>query len=428
MESPLVPPRAMIHKSLCCHDGSGSSLSTGNTSHRRRALLRVLAASAGSWFTGGVAGATPQSQTATTARIVRVGRSRRVTALAEAARLATDDTEVLIDAGDYVGDVASWPQNRLVLRAVDGPVRIIAEGKSAEGKGIWVIKGDDVMVEGIEFTGARVSDRNGAGIRHEGGHLSVRNCRFIDNENGLLTSNERRASVDIEASEFGHNGAGDGQSHNLYAGAIGRLRVTASYFHHARVGHLLKSRAEHSYVAYNRLTDERDGHASYELDFPGAGSVFMIANIVEQSATTENSVMVSFGAEGARWQRNELFMVNNTLANDYANGTVFLRVIAPPTRLVVYNNLLIGKQNAPLQEAGKGDFAGNLAASRNELVAPERYDYRLKKDSHAIGKAVIPRFDVGVDLRPNQEYVHPRQLRELTTGVYSPGAQQTPAG
>src|SRR4051812_37127091 len=132
----------MIDKKLFCHDPSHSSLLTERPLHARRALLRILAASAAGWVTGGVARAA-SSPAATNAKNLRVGPRRRVTSPTQAALLATDDTEVLIDAGDYVGHVAAWPQNRLVLRAVDGPVRIIADNKSAEGKGIWVIKGDD---------------------------------------------------------------------------------------------------------------------------------------------------------------------------------------------------------------------------------------------------------------------------------------------
>ena len=66
--------------------------------------------------------------------------------------------------------------------AVGGGVRIIAHGNDAESKAIWVIKGTRVVVEGIEFTGASVPDLNGAGIRHEGGKLTVRNCVFDGNQ------------------------------------------------------------------------------------------------------------------------------------------------------------------------------------------------------------------------------------------------------
>ena len=135
--------------------------------------------------------------------------------------------------------------------------------------------------------------------------------------------------------------------------------------------------------------------------------------------------MVSFGAEGLVWPSNGLFMVNNTLVNDYAGTGEFLRVFGRPTRLVVYNNLLIGKYNAPLDAAVQGEFAGNFAAARNELVAPDSYDYRLNKDAYSVARAITPPTDAGTDLRPDREYVHPRRLRRLCNSVYSPGAQQT---
>lgn len=41
-------------------------------------------------------------------------------------------------------------------------------------------------MEWIEFSGATVPDKNGAGIRQEGVPLTVRHCRFHDNENCIL--------------------------------------------------------------------------------------------------------------------------------------------------------------------------------------------------------------------------------------------------
>ena len=114
------------------------------------------------------------------------------------------------------GAVAVFAQNRLTLRGVPGKTRLLAMGRAAEGKGILVLRGKQVLVEGIEFRGARVPDRNGSGIRFEQGSLTVRNCRFLENENGILTASNPGMTLTIENSEFGHNGAGDGQSHNLY--------------------------------------------------------------------------------------------------------------------------------------------------------------------------------------------------------------------
>ena len=60
--------------------------------------------------------------------------------------------------------------------------------RACAGKAIWVIAGDDVTVENITFSGARVPDQNGAGIRAEGKNLTVRSSRFYDNENGILAA------------------------------------------------------------------------------------------------------------------------------------------------------------------------------------------------------------------------------------------------
>ncbi len=67
--------------------------------------------------------------------------------------------------------------------------------QAAEGKGIFVIKGGNVTIENLGFFGARVRDRNGAGIRLERGRLKVVRCVFEGNENGILTSNN--SSVEL---------------------------------------------------------------------------------------------------------------------------------------------------------------------------------------------------------------------------------------
>ena len=356
------------------------------------------------------------------AQILHVGPARTITSVAEAARIARGGDTILIDAGDYVGDVATWTQDRLTIRALSGRVRMVAGGKAAEAKAIWVINGTDVLVEGIEFTGTRVADLNGAGIRHQGGKLTVRDCKFYDNENGILTWSNHSAELTIENTEFHHNGAGDGQSHNLYVGEIHRLTITGSYSHHARVGHLLKSRAEENYVMYNRLTDEMAGRASYELEFPSGGRAYVIGNIIEQGPQTENLTMVSFGVEGYRWPRNEIFLVNNTLVDDSRGGGEFLHVAAGAQRAVVINNLLLG--NTAFAIGGPGKDAGNVIANRREVVAPALFDYRLRKASVLVGTANDPGSADGIALRPHREYVHPMQTRPLDGGAYSPGALQ----
>lgn len=356
-------------------------------------------------------------------QIVQVGPQRAIRTLAEASRVATNGDTIEVDAGEYYRDVAIWTQSDLTLKAIDGRARLVSGGASAESKGIWVIRGGNIQIEGFDFIGATVSDRNGAGIRFEKGHLVVRDCKFLKNENGILTGGHAGSTLEIENSEFGYNGFGDGRSHNLYVGAISRLRVTGTYFHHAKVGHLLKSRAAENHIFYNRLTDETGGTASYELEFPNGGLAYVVGNIIQQSSTTENPTMISYGAEGSRWSVNALYLVNNTLIDNYTKTGVFLRMKPGLGQVTALNNLLAGK--GKLESAGQGDFHNNFNVDWDEFILAVREDYRLRPDSKLRGKGIPPPIVAGLNLRPQKEYSHPRSVRDIGSGVFSPGALQS---
>ncbi len=364
-----------------------------------------------------------QANAPMSSRTLRVGPEESLHTIAAAAAQAQDGDTIEVTAGDYSADVIVWTQHKITVRAIGGRARLIAAGASAEKKAIWVIRGGDITIENIEFTGARVPDRNGAGIRFEKGHLTIRNCRFIDNENGILTGGDPDSELDIESSEFGNNGAGDGYSHNLYVGALRRLRVTGSYFHHARVGHLLKSRAAENHILYNRLSDEVGGHASYELEFPNGGLAYVIGNIIEQSATTENSTMISFGAEGYKWPKSELYLINNTLDNNRPQGGDFLVVKPGFSKVRAYNNLLIGKR--PLNNGINGEFINNPNTDGETFIHAQRHDYRIKRESPLQRSFLSPGSANNIELTPTHEYIHPVGTRALSSTPTLSGARQT---
>ena len=125
------------------------------------------------------------------AKIWPVGPTQIYTVPSAVSGLVADGDTVEIDAGLYSGNVTKWFANRLVIRSKgNGYAHLEAAGNYAEGKAIWVIKGADCTVEGIEFSGCKVPDHNGAGIRQEGKNLILRNCFFHHNEMGILTSND----------------------------------------------------------------------------------------------------------------------------------------------------------------------------------------------------------------------------------------------
>lgn len=385
-----------------------------------RTLLAIVCAIS---FSGMSVWAAPAASIEKTQSVVRVGPLREIRYLSVAAKVAKDGDLIEVDAGDYPRDVAVWNQDRLTLRAVGGRVRLVAEGAAVEGKAIWVIRGGAISVEGFDFEGARVKDRNGAGIRLEKGLLKISDCRFIDNENGILTGGNNESTLEITNSEFGNNGAGDGQSHNLYVGAIARLTVTGSYFHHARIGHLLKSRAAINDIRYNRLTDEIGGKASYELEFPNGGVAYIVGNIIQQSSTTDNPHLISYGVENYRWPKNEIHLINNTLIDLRPHGGVFFRVKPGAVSIQAVNNLLVG--NGSLEKAGEGHYQNNINVDFDEFVKANREDYRLASTSRLIGRGVLPDAAGDLDLRPRMEYLHPRSTRRPAAKTLSPGAMQT---
>jgi len=349
--------------------------------------------------------------------------------VAEAARIAHDGDVVEIRSGEYRGDVAVWLQKRLTIRGV-GPTPPVmrADGRSAEGKAIWVLRSGSFDVENVAFEGARVPDLNGAGIRFERGRLTLRRCRFIDDENGVLTGNDAASELTVEDSEFAHAPRDRGPlKHLLYVGRIARFSVTGSRFHDAFEGHLIKSRARESYVAYNLLYDDAGGKAGYELEFPDGGAAYVVGNVIGQSATTTNRAVVAYGAEGSYWDANALYLSHNTLLSDLETGTAFLRVWRDrptPTRVVAINNLTVGRGSfAP---AAGDRFQGNRALPRAAMRDARTLDFRLGRRSPLRGAGVAPPAIAGHSLAPDAEFALPLGTRPIRRPrVWTPGAFQT---
>ena len=310
-----------------------------------------------------------------TGRTLRVGPTADYATPSAAAAAARDGDTIEIASGEYRGDVAVWTANRLRIIGGDPRPHIKAEGRDAQGKGIWVIRGDDVVVENVELSGARVPDRNGAAIRLEGRNFVLRNAFLHDNENGLLTGANATSEITIDRCEFARNGGGEGMTHNLYVGNVAKLTVTNSYLHHAIVGHNLKSRAMVTTLTDNRFADEADGRASYEADFPNGGRVTLAFNIFQKGNGAENPTLVSYGAEGlASDGTHELVAKGNTfISQRQISGTRFL-FVAPGTRLVNVNgNVFAGPGTLPEVPAVRANNAVQREMPGNVDLKPEGF-------------------------------------------------------
>ena len=259
-------------------------------------VLMLLAATAP--FSGCAADA--RAVTGSEKQVLRVGPAQQYTLPSQAARVARDGALVEIYSGDYEADVAVWRQNDLTLRGVGERPHLRAGGRAAEGKAIWVIKGDRVTVENLELSGARVPSRNGAAIRAEGAGLTIRNCRFHHNEMGLLTNPSPDSVVLIEDSEVDRNTTDTERhgrlGHNIYVNQARRFILRNSYVHGARTGHQVKTRARHNEIRDNRIQDG-DGWGSLLLDISNGGHAEVINNQFQQSARSGNRTAIGFAGE-----------------------------------------------------------------------------------------------------------------------------------
>lgn len=363
---------------------------------------------------------------------LKVGPGQRFAKPSAAIAAAGRGDVIEIAPGEYANDYAVIRQDGLTLRGVGGatgknarPV-LVSKGMIPNGKAIWVIAGRDTVVENVEFTGARVADRNGAGIRQEGPNLTLRGCKFSDCEDGLLTGADPRSEILIEGCEFAHDSL-DGQSHNLYVGAIGKLTFRFNYTHHAHVAHLLKSRARENHILYNRIADEADGSASYQIDLPNGGKAYVIGNVIHQGPRASNSGVLAYGQEGMKYDANELYVINNTFINDLGKGTFLDARPQGKTNVpvVVGNNIFLGA--GVLCSYPKALLNWNVTADP-KFADRAKWDLRVTAGSPCLNAGGLPLASAGGEnILPVFQYVHPCSSRKRTDMGETVGAYE-PAG
>ncbi|MBS0364709.1 MAG: hypothetical protein JSR67_02660 [Proteobacteria bacterium] len=359
-------------------------------------------------------------------RVLWVGPGRKYRSPSEAAAVAQSGDVIKISAGDYHGDVAVWSANNLTICGVGGRARLFADGKDALGKGLWVVTGANLTLDSLEFHDATVPDQNGAGIRDEHtGSLVIRNSGFFDNENGIL-GGSGHATITLERCEFARNGYGDGYTHNIYIGAAARLTVIASYFHEAKVGHNLKSRARETIIENSYFMDGPGGTASYLVDFPNGGRVYLRGNLFQKGPAASNSTSISYGAETITWTVNTLELVHNTLVSTRPGGT-FVAARNSTQSLRMIANVFAGSGGTALVT---GLAVGAITQQGNFIASAQ--DFPHVTDIASPGFWPDPDLQARLALPEALDpgYTHdspaPFVLRPITTATRLAGALQAP--
>ena len=314
----------------------------------------------------------------------------------------------------YSGDVCAITASNVTIRGVNGRPRIDAAGKNALGKGTWVVSGSNVVVENVEMLGAKVVDRNGAALRLEGTNFTLRSSFIHDNENGILSGVNTASNILVEYTEFGHNGNGSGQTHNLYIGNAGSLTFRYNYSHDANVGHNLKSRARTNTIVYNRFSSTpagqtgstASGQPSYEIDLPNAGTSYVIGNVIEQPSANQNSTLLAYGEEGVSNPAQDLYVVNNTFLNDDSSHGTFVLVGSGVTKpVLLQNNIFAGI--GTLSNQASAVQKTNYRSVSPGFVNRAAYDLRPLANTLVTNAGSVPGVSAtGVSLKPVAQYKH----------------------
>ena len=233
--------------------------------------------------------------------------------------------------------------------------------KTCNGKGLFLIDGEDITVRNLTLTRARVPDGNGAGIRMEAANLTVEHVRFVNNQNGILTNADVKGSLIVRDSEFLSNGyCTGGCAHGVYAANLDLLRVERSRFFETRQAHHIKSRARRTEVIDSDLKDGPNGTSSYQIEIPNGGAVVVRGCTIEKGPKSENHTgAIVIGMEGVTQRTPEITVEGNRFRVDGGYPS-FLVVNQTATEAALKDNQLAGSAQ-PLR--GDGSSSSTSAVS-----------------------------------------------------------------
>jgi hypothetical protein len=211
---------------------------------------------------------------------VTVGPDGQFTTIAAAVEAANPGDTVSVQAGNYVNDFLDFAKD-LTLQASGGQVVMTATTSPPDGKAM-ITESGSVTISGFDISGVSVPDQNGAAVRYQGGNLTIANSYFHGNQDGLLGAPDPTGSITVDHSEFGFNGGGTGNTHNIYIGEIANFTAT------------------------------------------NGGNAHITGNVIEQGLHQQNPVILAYGEEGQANPGTDVSIQGNTIVNDAGSNSYVL--------------------------------------------------------------------------------------------------------
>ena len=324
--------------------------------------------------------------------ILTVGAGQQFATLAAAVSASVDGDTIRVNAGYYVNDFAEIT-HKVIIEGVGGMAKFVATAQPANGKA-QLVTDTDVTIRNLEVSGTTVPDGNGAGIRSQGGNLTLVNTYFHNNQDGVLAAAVPGSTVSIYDSEFSQNGSGTGSTHGIYANEIGTLTIRNSWFHDTSVGHEIKSRADNTVLDGNRIT-QAAGNGSYDVDLPNGGYVVLTNNLIEKGAGASNSNTVHFGGEGPPYTGSSLTATGNTFVNDRPGAVLFLNHAGSPATFS--NNSVYGFPASQLAQ-GTATFTGTTTLTTEPSLATNSGVQSTASAAATVAAATTPDYNLVLNI------------------------------
>ncbi len=285
------------------------------------------------------------------AKILEVGPGKPYPMPSAAIAAAQDGDTVRIDAGTY-NDCAIIATN-ITLEGAGPDASAVISDKVCAGKALLVTNGADITIRNLTLQNAQVAEHNGAGIRAQGGKLTIDHVKFINNENGILAGSIPNGEILIRDSDFIRNGACiKACAHGVYVGQIALLRVERSRFFETRTAHHIKSRARRTEVLGCDLADGENGSSSYQIEAPNGGSLIVRDTTIQKGPKSENQLgAIIIGIEGVNQLTQEILIESNRFTVDGGYSS-FLVVNRTTTEALLKGNSLVGNAK-PLDGPGR---------------------------------------------------------------------------
>ncbi|MGI4943103.1 MAG: beta strand repeat-containing protein [Janthinobacterium lividum] len=334
-------------------------------------------------------------------RVLTVGADKQFQTVAAALGASRDGDAILVDAGTYTNDFASVT-TKVSLYAVGGRVTMLATVPPPNQKGI-LVEETDLHIEGFTFQGTHIPDdwgHNGAGIRVDNGNLSLVNCAFIGNQDGILTNGGQSISVSIDHSLFDGNGGNDGNGagniHAIYVGDVASFTMTNSIAENTLVGHEVKSRAQVNTIVNNTIiSGVGTGTGSYAIDLPNGGTSVIRNNTIIKGPNAENQNIIHFGGEGIPYAGSSLLVESNLFSNTRYGAVGVLNQTA--LSVTITGNVLDGLPagslvQGPAKVSGNWDKTAGLLADAtlvgvlpgSTMIVTDALDHQVTLDGGQI--------------------------------------------